>query len=194
MSGGGLPHPLTFALVMAAVLAGCAGPDVRVSERSDLRRAENVAVLAADPIPLQHDEPPAVLADADLVALVTEGADNIGVRFVPRPLAPVAGPHLVLRFENVAAFGVDQLCAGEPPSSGPWFQSPPRLVAVMCAAGEPLAYADGVAADASRAATERMVRATVAGLFPGRHDATGVTLGGGIGSGGNWGLGGGLSF
>lgn len=180
-----------FALTL---VAGCGGPSVRLGEGSDLRRAESVAVLADSAIPLQHDEPPGVLAGADLASLASRGAGNVGAAFVARDIGPVSGPHLVLRFENTSGFGPDQLCRGEPPSSGPWFQSPPQLTAVMCRDTEPLASATGVADDADAAAAERLVTATVARLFPGQFRGSGITLGGGIGSGGDWGLGAGIGF
>ena len=57
----------------------------------------------------------------------------------------------------------------------------------------------GIASGAAPEDTDRLVTATVDRLFPGRNgDATsgfpGVSLGVGIGTGGRWGLGGGLRF
>ena len=194
---------------MALGLAACASasPDTELLKGSSQRTAEDVVVVGAQqgPIPLQHDAPPTVLAgpnaDQEIVQLANRGAVDVNALFYPEPFGAIEPkPRLVLRFENVAGFVPAQLCINQPPSTGPWFQQPPRLTAVFCKGSQAISAASGVAADTSRKAADLLVSDTVARLFPARSSPSGygygsgvsLGLGGVIGSGGHTGVGIGL--
>ena len=200
------PALLAAGTGLVLALAACASsrPDTELLKGSSQRTAEDVIVVAAQqgPIPLQHDEPPTVLggagADQDIVQLANRGAVDVNALFHAEPFATIeAKPRLVLRFENVAGFVPAQICVNQPPSTGPWFQQPPRLTAVFCKGSQPISAASGTAADTSRKAAELLVTDTVARLFPARSSGgyggygseINLGLGGVIGSGGRSGVG-----
>ena len=94
----------------------------------------------------------------------------------------------------------EQACASTPAPRGVVPPPPAKLTAVFCDGPRPVADVTGTANGATPEDTDRLVTATVDRLFPGRDGGSsgygfpGVSLGVGLGTGGRWGLGGGLHF
>jgi ABC-type amino acid transport substrate-binding protein len=199
-------HTLLAAAVLAALgLAACGGgPDLAAGSAADTSRARGLLVAAAadGPVPLEVDSVPPGFAGgvAEVASLASERAAWLGARFIPTPFGAGSDRRrLVFRFEDKAG-APEQACAGGPAPRGVVPPPPAKLTAIFCDGPRPVADVTGTASGAAPEDTDRLVAATVDRLFPGRNggDATsgfpGVSLGVGIGTGGRWGLGGGLRF
>lgn len=185
-------------VLFLTTLAGCGGSDVRNLPGSDRRAAESAAVVATGPIPVEIGPPPPVLAgptaEEEIARLASRGASYVNARFVPATGVAPSETRLILRFDDLA--GAPPAACGASLPFGASADATPRLLAVLCRNDLPISSASGTAASPERAAAERLVVDTVARLFPTDTDygGYGASVGVGVGSGGDWGLGGGLSF
>jgi hypothetical protein len=200
------PTLLPAAALLAVLgLAACGGgPDLAAGRDADTSRARGLLVAAAadGPVPLEVDSVPPAFAGgvAEVASLASERASWLGARFTPAPFGAGSDRRrLVLRFED-AAGGPDQACASASPR-GVVPPPPARLTAVFCDGPRPVADVTGTASGPAPADTDRLVTASIDRLFPGRDGGSssgygfpGVSVGVGLGTGGRWGLGGGLRF
>lgn len=189
-------------LALGLLLTACAGgPDLTTGEGADpsAARGQLVAAAAEGPVPLEIDSvPPVFTGGVNEVARVASQAGSwLGATFVPTPFGQGSmRKRLVLRFEESPGAPA-AICAGDAPMGG--LPPPIRLHAVFCDGPRPVADVAGTADGTDLAAADRLVRATMDRLFPGRtgdyyYSYPGISLGIGIGSGGSFGLGGGLRF
>ncbi len=157
--------------------------------------------LFDSPVPLEVDSVPPTFAGgvAEVANLASERASWLGARFTPTPFGAGSDRRrLVLRFED-AATAPEAACAGTAPR-GAVPPPPARLTAIFCDGPRPVADVTGTASGPAPEDTDRLVTASIDRLFPGRGGDSsyggfpGVSLGVGIGTGGRWGLGGGLRF
>jgi hypothetical protein len=210
-----MPHSPSPALVatacLALTLAGCASNvDVAPGRITNVTDAQRVLLLAAadGPVPLVVDRPPALLGgpspEAALAGLASKGAANAtAVSFRPEiGDGGGTGVRLVYRFIGATASEPGAVCAGQIPTSGEPV-SPPRVHVILCDGSRPVSDAVGVARKADAQATTALVYDTTRSLFPdtssglGGGFLPGISIFGGVGSGGGrsgGGVGVGLGF
>jgi hypothetical protein len=195
-----LTIPTSLAVVALSACAG--GPDVSTGPDANPSAARGLLVAAAadGPVPLEVDSVPPVFAGgvAEVARIATQGGAWLGATFVPMPYGQGSDRRrLVFRFAEPSGSPAE-ICAGTAPT-GALPPPPPRLLAVFCDGRRPVADATGTADGPELADADRLVGAVMDRLFPGRagdyyYSYPGVSLGVGIGSGGRFGLGGGLHF
>lgn len=193
---------LAPAFVALAVAACAGGPSVQTGAGANpsAARGQLVAAAADGPVPLEVGRVPPVFrgGPTEVARIASQAGEWLGARFVPIPYgASPAQRRLVFRFDEPAGSPAE-ICAGRA-APGRLQTSPPRLRAVFCEGTRPVADVTGVAEGPDLQAADRLVTASLDRLFPGRtgngsYGFPGVSLGVGVGSGGDWGLGGGLHF
>lgn len=195
-------RPLAIASLLA-LLAACAGPSVTTGPGADPSTARGLLVAAATqgPVPVVVDAVPAGMTGgkAEVVRIAEDALSWLAADLVPvAEGAAERRRRLALRFTG-GPRDAGAICAGtaRPLGTPP---VPAQLQAVFCDGPRAVADAFGTATGAAPTDTERLIRATLDRLFPGRSGYAGgggfpgVSLGVGVGSGGDWGLGGGLHF
>lgn len=199
-----MPRPSAAACLLGLVLAACAGPDLRTGPDANPSVARGLLVTAATegPVPLEIDAPPGIYRGgaAEIGRVASQAVSWLQARLEPVPLGgvPLDRRRIVFRFQNVATDPA-AVCAGNA-SVGAVPTTPGSLYAVFCDGRRPVADVLGKANVADQEDMDRLIRATMARLFPGASTGShgfgypGVSLGVGVGSGGGWGLGGGLHF
>lgn len=164
-------------MVGALVLASCAGePQIqRLPGAADVSARGLLAEAAkAGPVPALILGAPATLPPARVAGLAASGISGLDVRFAPIA-APTAGPHLVLLFDPPPALTGREACLATA-SDGATGERP-RLAAVFCRGGEPVAEVEGSAAGPGTRAVERLVWQSAARLFPDDYaDTYGLNL------------------
>jgi hypothetical protein len=200
---------LVGGLVLTLLLAACTGPEpnVAVSPRSNVSEARRVLLLAAanGPVPLVVDRAPASLDGGDLtrVAGLAEEAvaDFTRVDFVPESdPSQTERARLVLRFRALDTIEPARICSRDTDAATATAPATPaRLQAVLCDGDRYIGDAAGIARSDTSEDTARLVTRTVSALFPpgsdygGSYNLPGVSVFGGVGSGGS-GVGVGLGF
>lgn len=194
------------ATLLALLLAACAGgPRLATGPDANPSAARGLLVSAATqgPVPLEIDSPPPAYAGGatEVAQVAGQAVSWLQARLEPAPLGSVPRDRrrLVFRFEDVAADAA-AVCAGDA-AVGAVPAGENSLYAVFCDGQRPVADVRGTAEGSDQEDTDRLIRATMARMFPGADSQggygfgyPGVSLGVGIGSGGGWGLGGGLRF
>ncbi len=188
--------------LLALSLGACGGPSVRTGADANpsAARGQLVAAAANGPVPLEIDSVPPVFTGGvnEVAQIASQAGGWLGARFTPAPYVIGSDQRrLVFRFEDVADSPAE-ICAGTAPR-GPVPSGPVKLHAVFCDGPRPVADTTGTAQGTDLASADRLVTASMDRLFPGRsgdsyYGFPGVSLGVGLGSGGDWGLGGGLHF
>jgi hypothetical protein len=197
---------LPFACLLVAACAGPPPPSVDAGLAPDLAAARRLLLGSQGSIPVVTAPAPTVLGpspDATVARLASDATQWAAASFRPSSVAPVSGPHLVMRFGGSDAVDSGGGC-GTQGSADLMRSDPTRLRAVLCDGPLTVAEAVGVSTGGGRAAAEALVTDTTNRLFPRlsaqnspggwSHGAPGVSLGGWLGSGGNSGIGVGLGF
>jgi hypothetical protein len=195
--------------LVCLLLAACAGPpppSIDAGLAPDLAAARRLLLGSQGPIPLVTAPAPAVLGpspEATVARLAGNATQWAAASFRPSTVAPVSGPHLVMRFGSGDVVDSGGGC-GTQGSPDLMRTDPTRLRAVLCDGSLTVAEAVGVSTGGGRAAAEALVTDTTNRLFPRlsaenspggwSRGAPGVSLGGWLGSGGNSGIGVGLGF
>jgi hypothetical protein len=153
---------LTWAALILALLAGCAGetrfPGEPMGDLTGARR-ELAAVAAGGAVPLEIRNRPAMLAEAEIARLAARGVTGLAPRFE----AGVAGERrLVLWFAGPAV--ADAACRGAPGSGVDGEVT--TLTAAWCAGDRAVAGVRGRAADGGSRALERLIWQSTGRLFP----------------------------
>jgi hypothetical protein len=193
----------TVMIALLAAVAACAGgPQVATGPQANPSAARGLlaATSARGPVPLVLDEVPAefVGGPAQVAGTASNSVAWLGASFAPAETAPLDERRVVFRF-NDAVRDPEAVCA-DSETRRATAAEPLQLFAVFCDGGRPVTDATGTASGTGPAAADQLVAAVTDRLFPGNsttgysNAVPGVSLGVGVGSGGDWGLGTGLFF